>query len=259
MISEFIDVEKLENITSEFQNNAPFPHVVVDNFLKEEIAQALAAEIPNHTDDIWQQYSNPIEIKKVCNDWNKFPPLTYRFFSMLNSDEFTTLLAQKLGIPHLYSDNGLNGGGWHVHGKGGKLNTHLDYSIHPKLKKQRKVNIIIYLNPEWKAEWGGNLGLWEGDNKAPKDLAKSIDCIFNRAVIFDTTKNSWHGLPAPLTCPDDQSRKSIAIYFLQEPEVNAEDRGKALFAPTEDQKDNKEVLELIKKRASVTDAEKVYK
>ena len=113
----------------------------------------------------------------------------------------------------LFADSGLNGGGWHIHKQGGKLNTHLDYSLHPKLKLERKLNLIVYLNPDWNAEWGGALGFWGNESSSkPGELVKEIPPKFNRAVIFDTTVNSWHGLPDPLRCPEGQSRKSLAVY-----------------------------------------------
>lgn len=159
----------------------------------------------------------------------------------------------------LYSDNGLNGGGWHTHKRGGKLNTHLDYSLHPKLGLQRKPNIIIYMNPNWKEEWGGALGLWGNESaEKPGELVVSVWNKFNRAVIFDTTQNSWHGLPEPLACPDDQARQSLASYFLCDAPDGVDARGKALFSPTKEQENDTEILKLIKKRSSVESAASVY-
>ena len=189
-----------------------------------------------------------------------FPPLTYQTFNYLNSTQFCTTLGQLLfDTDVLLSDPGLNGGGWHIHARGGKLNTHLDYSIHPKLRLQRKINIIIYLNSSWQSSWGGGLGLWDGDENEPGELVEEIDPKFNRAVIFDTTLNSWHGLPTPIDCPDNQTRRSIAVYYLKEPTEQVVSRGKALFAPTEIQKSNQEVLDLIEKRSSEATAYSVWK
>lgn len=102
--------------------------------------------------------------------------MTYRALSYLNSSEFVSSLSRTLFEDDiLSSDFGLNGGGWHIHSKGGKLNTHLDYSLHPKTRLQRKLNIIIYLNSEWEENWGGALGLWGNDSdKAPGPLVKQI-------------------------------------------------------------------------------------
>ena len=157
-------------------------------------------------------------------------------------------------------DIGLNGGGWHIHKTGGKLNMHLDYSIHPKLNLQRKLNLIIYLNSKWKEKWGGSLGFWENkSSKNPGKLIKSIVPKFNRAVIFDTTQNSWHGLAEPVRCPKKQFRKSLAIYYLCKKQKNAQKRGKALFSPLETQKKDKKIIKLIKLRSSSKTAQKVYR
>lgn len=256
-----IDYKKLKIASKGWEKAQPFPHFVIDNFFDERIALSLEKDFPDFEDDVWHEYGNAIEIKKVCNNWNFFPSLTYKVFNFLNSDKFVNQLSISLfGSEVLISDSGLNGGGWHVHKKGGKLNTHLDYSLHPKLVLQRKINIIIYLNSRWKNDWGGSLGLWGNESsKIPGDLKKEIEPIFNRAIIFDTTCNSWHGLPKPINCPEGQLRKSLAIYYLCEPSKNIDDRGKALFAPTEEQKNDKSVLDLIKKRSSVNTASTVYK
>jgi 2OG-Fe(II) oxygenase superfamily len=163
--------------------------------------------------------------------------------------------------PNLHLDFGLNGGGWHMHGRGGDLNVHLDYSIHPKLGEQRKLNIILYMTPDWKEEWGGHLELWSHDEETnrPKDRVSRLAPKFNTAVIFDTTQNSWHGLPEFVSCPEGQYRRSLAAYYVRPAPANVDQRGRALFAPREDQKNNPEIEELIRKRASVTTSAEVYR
>lgn len=179
----------------------------------------------------------------------------------MNSDAFCSFISKNLLKGQAtHSDPGLNGGGWHIHKSGGKLNPHLDYSLHPKLKLQRKLNIIIYMNPNWDEDWGGSLGFWGNESAtSPGDLIKSVWTKFNRAVIFDTTQNSWHGLPDLVSCPDDEARKSLAVYFLCEPPANVDQRGKALFAPTAEQEGNHEILDMIKTRSDIKTASSVYK
>ena len=87
-------------------------------------------------------------------------------------------------------------------------------------------------------------------------MIKTISPKFNRAVLFDTTQNSWHGLPDPLKCPKDEYRKSIAIYYLCNLPTNVSKRGRALFSPNENQKNDKEVLDLIKSRSIIKNANK---
>ena len=243
-----------------FGNEGPFDHCVIDDFFDREIALKLESEFPNFESEIWHQYDNAIEVKKVCNNWNVFPSLTYQAFSYLNSLEFLEQLLAGLPIStRLYNDIGLNGGGWHIHKTGGKLNTHLDYSVHPKLGLQRKLNLIVYLNSSWQEDWGGALGFWSNESaKKPGKLVRQILPKFNRAVLFDTTQNSWHGLPDPLKCPQNEYRKSLAMYYLCDPPAGVDERGKALFAPAVDQMDDEEVAELIERRAQVESAQSTY-
>jgi hypothetical protein len=256
VISPDVDFSAL---VDEFQSAEPFNHVVIDNFFEPAIAEGLAADFPGFDSDVWAEYNNPIEIKKLCNRWDKFPKLTYSVFDYLNSPAFVEKMSLLVGET-LFPDPGLNGGGWHTHKAGGKLNTHLDYSIHPKLGLERRVNIIVYVQPEWKPEYGGELGLWEAtdEGRRPGNLAVQIGCNFNRAVIFDTSQDSWHGLPEPVRSPDGINRNSIAAYYLCEPRPGVSDRGKALFAPYGDQENDASVLELIRLRSQVATSASVY-
>ena len=137
-------------IAEGWSEKKPFPHLVIDDFFEFEVAMQLEKEFPDFDSDVWFKYANAIEKKKLCNNWNAFPESTYQVFSYLNSPSFVDLLSSLLfDSSILLPDVGLNGGGWHIHGKGGKLNTHLDYSLHPKLALQRKLNLLVYLNSDW--------------------------------------------------------------------------------------------------------------
>jgi hypothetical protein len=245
----------------QFERAEPFPHVVIDDFFEAGIAEALERDIPAFDDPAWWQYSNPLEEKRALNLWDRFPAASYRSFSLLCSERFLTNLRVLTGIADLNADEGLHGGGWHLHPPGGKLNIHLDYSIHPKLGLERRLNLIVYLTSGWDPSWGGALGLWSHDEASgsPKSLVTSVECRFNRAVIFDTTSNSWHGLPEPITCPAGMARKSIATYYLSPPRALAPERGKALYAPYGEQKNDADVLELIRRRADVKTAAQAYR
>lgn len=244
-----------------FAGADPFDHCVVDDFLLPEVAEALAAEFPSPEADCWYRYDNPIEVKMAANNWNAFPPATYRLFSFLNSAGFVAQLSQLLGVADLSGDQGLNGGGCHSHGRGGKLNPHLDYNLHPKLGLQRKINLIVYLNKDWQSHWGGQLGLWrqDPDARAPGELVTTVEPLFNRAIIFDTTQDSWHGLVRELDPPPGRYRNSLAVYYLRPAPGDAEERGKALYAPTADQAGDQSILDLIERRAQTALAGEVYR
>jgi Rps23 Pro-64 3,4-dihydroxylase Tpa1-like proline 4-hydroxylase len=248
-----VNIENITNAFKDFNTKDPFRYCVIDNFLKNSFAEAVANEFPSFDSNQYNgSYNNQIELKKTCNIWDKFLPNTYKLLSYLNSPGFVNKLSLLTGVEQLYADAGLHGGGQHTHPPGGKLNPHLDYNIHPKLGLQRKFNLLIYLTPDWNELWGGDFGLWNSDESGPTTLNTTVPPLFNRAVFFDTTMNSWHGLATKVTCPAEKTRNSIAVYYLTLPPDNTEQRHRAKFAPTEEQKNNTEILELIERRSTVT-------
>lgn len=256
----FLNPLAIESRRDEWSHAGPFHHLIFDGFLQQDVVRNVAEEFPSYDDDGWYSYKNPLEDKKALNDYDKFGAATYRLVHFLYSRTFIAELERLVGHD-LFADIGLNGGGLHAHASGGRLNPHLDYSIHPKLGLQRKLNLIVYLTPDWDPNWGGALGFWthNAEKNAPGELAKRVDCLFNRAVLFDTTQNSWHGLPDALRCPQGTQRRSLALYYMCEPGLDAPARGRALYAPNKSQENDPEVLDLIKKRSSVTLAHDVYR
>lgn len=242
-----------DDITDEFREAQPFSHVIIDNFFLPEVAEKLSEEFPDYNDPTINDLNNAVENKRSNNHWDRFPPCTYRAFMAFGREEFMSRIKSMVGHYDLHLDYGLNGGGWHMHSKGGNNNVHLDYNVHPKMGMQRKLNIIVYLTKDWKKEWGGGLELWSHDPvyHSPKECVKRVDNIFNRAIIFDTTQNSWHGLPKHIDCPEGVVRKSIAAYYVQPAPATTENRVRALFAPREDQKNDPDIYEFIKRRASL--------
>ena len=239
--------------------NEPFDYCVIDNFFDIKIARELSCKFPKYSSKVWHEYKNKIEDKKTCNNWNHFDDLTYGVFCHLNSNSFVNLISQKIKI-NLIPDPGLHGGGWHIHANKGNLNPHLDYTIHPKMSYQRRLNLIVYLEESYKTSYGGHLGLWEHNEKEnlPGCLKKEIFPKFNRAIIFDTSQNSWHGLSRKIKLPRGIFRKSIAVYYLCKPKKMHLQNQRALFAPRDDQKKSKNVLDLIKLRSSNNMYHKAY-
>lgn len=211
----------------------PFIHWTIDGFFRSDVVARLVQEFPPYDSSTWFTYATKGHIKKTCNSWYSFPESTYKVFSYLTSPAFVAELSDLVGVD-LVPDYGLHGGGWHAHQNGGELNPHLDYSIHPKLGLQRKLNLLVYLSLMTE-ENGGHLGLWEGDSEKPEKLVKEIAPFFNRAVLFDTTQNSWHGMSRPLALPYGETRRSIAVYYLCEAEGGDPTRQRAKFVERPDE------------------------
>ena len=209
-------LKNIENFINEnkekFERGEPFPHIIIENFFDEEFLNEVLNEFPNLSNQKkTTNYSNKNEVKFANNDYSKFPNSIKKLFNFLNSDFFLSFLQDLTKIEEkLISDFELNGGGLHEIKKGGLLKIHSDFNKHPSLNLDRRLNVLVYLNKNWKDEYGGHLEFWDRNMSFCK---KKVLPVFNKMVIFSTTDNSNHGHPDPLNCPNDMSRKSIATYY----------------------------------------------
>jgi hypothetical protein len=210
----------LENMTSnietwsqEYRANQPYPHIGIDGFFGESIIKDLASDFPGVASSVWQRASfDPrYEEKKLSLDRiEDLPPRIRGMIEALNSPLFLRFLEGLTGIDGLIPDPYLVGGGLHMLPRGGRLGIHADFNIHQKLGLDRRLNLLLYLNHDWKSEWGGELELWDQEMNAK---VKGYLPIANRVVIFSTTDTAFHGHPTPLDCPKGMYRKSIALYY----------------------------------------------
>ena len=202
---------ELSALAKQYRCGNPVPHLLLADFLDPEVAGAIAAEFPDANTEAWTQYKHHNENKLGMAKRELFPPGLGEVTDALNSPGFVSWLSTLTGIPNLVSDPSLEGGGLHQSGRGGFLNVHTDFSHHHYHKHwRRRVNLILYLNPDWQAEWGGAIELWDG--KMRSCMAK-YPPLLNHALIFSTSQESLHGFPEPLDCPLGVSRKSVALYY----------------------------------------------
>jgi hypothetical protein len=216
-----------------FQSGAPFEHVVIPNFFADADADDIYNAFPA-VDNNWNHYDNPIEQKYTLNKFYS-NEVVNKVFEALQSPTMLELMKQITGIEDLETDPHLHGAGLHAYPSNGKLDMHLDYSLHPITGKERRVNLIIYMNKNWKEEYGGHLQLWDSNLDHCTEL---ITPNFNTAAIFRTSDISYHGIPYPIKCPENQYRKSLAIYYVSPPRDQATHRHKAEFFPLPVQKQN---------------------
>lgn len=202
--------ELAEKYREEYAKAQPFPHIVIDNFLPEFVLDNIVNEFPNSKAIDWQKFENSAE-KKLANKHERYMGDNTRLLLyQLNSSTFLKFLENLTGIDGIIPDPHFEGGGLHQIEKGGYLKMHVDFNRHNKLRLDRRLNLLLYLNKDWKEEYGGYLELWDKD---VTQCEKKILPIFNRFVIFTTTDFSYHGHPEPLTCPEGWTRKSLALYY----------------------------------------------
>tara|TARA_R110001583_G_scaffold170891_1_gene324350 strand:+ start:13072 stop:13914 length:843 start_codon:yes stop_codon:yes gene_type:complete len=202
-------IEIAESNRDAYIKQEPFPYVVLDGVFPIELLEAVLKEVESTNFNDKKDFYGSI-LKRTENDIMNMGPATRRFIGDLNSRNFCTFLEKLTGIESLVPDPYLEGGGLHNTKKGGFLKIHTDFNWNSKLKLNRRINVILYLNKNWETSWGGGLQLWEKDMSRK---AVEVEPAFNRMVIFNTSDYSYHGHPDKLACPETNSRKSIAMYY----------------------------------------------
>ena len=200
----------------QFQKARPFPHLVVDDFLQPDFCEQLLKEFPGFDEKLALNEFGEIGRKAVQTQLPLIGPVYRRLDGVLRSPEFLALLSDITGIPELLYDPAYVGGGTHENLEGQDLDVHVDFNMHPKTHLHRRLNMILFLNPEWREEWGGCLQLHRDPWGPPEeDQIVTIEPLLNRMAIFETSEVSWHGFRRIQLPPEKKalSRRSIAVYF----------------------------------------------
>ncbi len=200
-----------QELRAEYSAAAPFPHIVIDDFLPEALLDMAIRHVENIKVDAGSEvYDRAQERFKTSYQPDTMDDDLRRLFYSFNSRPFIKVLENVTGIKGLIPDPYFFGGGIHEIKQGGHLSIHADFNHHRLMNLERRINVLIYLNKDWKAEYGGGLELWDNAMTA---CERNVVPIFNRCVIFNTTSDSQHGNPQPVNHPDGVSRKSIALYY----------------------------------------------
>ncbi|HKV40002.1 MAG TPA: 2OG-Fe(II) oxygenase [Blastocatellia bacterium] len=199
-----------ESLAPVYRTASPFPHIVVDDFLPEAALAAALDAFPKPRTIAHREYDDERQAKLEYNSPDRMAEPLRDILFFLNSHVALGFLEKLTGISGLISDPYYIGGGLHQIERGGFLAVHADFNKLEKLNLDRRLNALIYLNRDWKEEYGGHLELWDRSMSA---CAKRVLPIFNRLVVFSTTEHSFHGHPIPLSCPANRTRRSIATYY----------------------------------------------
>ena len=199
-------------------SNEPFKHFIINNFLPEKLAEDCLKSFPASNDETWQREEDEdIEIKKRSTWKSEFdiPDNVIDVVRIFNSSLFLNPTGRILGIPKLIPDPYFTGGGLNESTRGGLLDVHIDGNYHDASGLNRRVNAILFLNHNWKEKWGGHFCLYDAEGSK---CIKKVLPSFNKLLVFDTSDISFHGLPNPIDCPEEISRKSIILYYYSKSE-----------------------------------------
>lgn len=216
----FSDSE-LQTVADRYKANynitPPYPHTQIDNFLPQWAAEKFLSLFPKPNAPFWfdwEKGDTTNQPKKQGLGHIKrlegADPFIFSVLHAFNSYPFIHFLETLTGIEGLIPDPHYHGGGLHQILPGGILKVHADFNYLETLKLYRRINVLLYLNKDWREEYGGHIELWNKDMSA---CVQKIAPLFNRCVVFNTDSHSYHGHPHPLACPEGITRKSIAFYY----------------------------------------------
>lgn len=199
------------NLQSEFLAGHPFPLLIIDNFLPETFANGVVEEIA-----VYQEFRKSNDYIFAKNKFenpgiDKLGPNGAAIKALLLSSGMAKALADLFGH-RIFVDPDFVGGGLHRGGVGSFLDMHADFNLHPQNRRWvRELNILLYLNKDWKPEYGGSLDLRHAKSRE----TASIEPHFNRLVLMLTKDFTLHGYK-PINFPAGQYRTSIATYAYSE-------------------------------------------
>jgi Rps23 Pro-64 3,4-dihydroxylase Tpa1-like proline 4-hydroxylase len=192
-----------------YQTARPYNHICIDDFLPVEILEKVEADLRS-LPETESSFDRDQERLKTAYSPDRLPFYSKSLFHALNSRPFIFFLEQLTGIKGLIPDPYYMGAGIHRVANGGHLDIHADFNLHTQMQIERRLNVLIYLNRDWREEWGGSFEVW---NKTMTAKEANFVPIFNRMVCFSTASDTFHGNPMPVNQPDGVPRLSIALYY----------------------------------------------
>jgi hypothetical protein len=197
---------------TKYKNAKPFPSIYFENFFNPDFLSSVVDEFPDLSKGNNIVYNDPLQKKLAGNGEELFGDKTKLLMHFLNSEPFLNFVKELTGIDEtLFGDPYFSGAGLHETKKGGLLKVHADFNKHPINGLDRRVNIIVYLNKDWKDDYGGHFELWD------EEMIGCVDKFapnFNSIAMFSTTSKSLPSAPGLRRSARRTSRRpSIPAWF----------------------------------------------
>lgn len=199
-------------LAARFAAARPFRHLVVDGFLPGALARGVARELPRPDDEAFTEGRVGGDGVAICRDPERLGPSWARVDALTRSADFLAALGEACGVADLRRNEAGDCGGLFRYAPDSEMDVHVDSNdvdVHcAQTGHRRKINLLLYLTPGWREDWGGGFDLYAAPSRAP---VKSVAPLFNRCVLFDSHDRSWHGV-APITLP--RSARGTARFAL---------------------------------------------
>ncbi len=205
---KYTDKENLAKLAEQFRSAQPCKHIVLENFFEEEFATTLHDNFPKF-DTLKVVRKSLNENKREDYHFERWHPAFGQLRDSMITEGISDFMSTLTGIDGLFTNTDSLGQGIHQGGKGSFLDVHIDVNVNIKKKLWRRVNLLVYMNKDWKPEYKGEIEIW---NKDMKTMAVKYPPTLNTAVIFLTDADSPHGYEK-INFPDGEYRKSYYAYF----------------------------------------------
>lgn len=189
------------------QNQVRTRHCIVDDLLPDDIARKIFASFPPL--ETMRLMSSFREKKYTTKAVDKAAPIVADVTFAFQDPRVISAVEEITGMKAQRPDSNLYAGGLSVMTKGHFLHPHLDNSHDSERKLYRTLNLLYYVSPDWSAENGANLELW--DEKVANRV--SIPSLFNRLVIMETNRYSWHSVSDVAV---KRGRACVSNYYFSE-------------------------------------------
>ena len=83
---------KGEELSKNYVDAKPFPHIVIDNFFNKDILDSIVDSFPKNSNDFNNNFNKKSEKKLSLNQTEKFSDTTNNFINFLNSSLFIKFL-----------------------------------------------------------------------------------------------------------------------------------------------------------------------
>ena len=206
---------EVARMAEEFQRPGRIPSAHIDDLLPVELAREIHARFP--ASDRMMLKRSIKEHKRVAAQMDRYDPLLEEAVYAFQDPGVVALVGAITALNALQPDAELYAGGISTMTKGGYLRPHLDNSHDGKQGRYRVLNLLYYVTPDWRADYGGSLQLWdEGPLKSPR----TIESRFNRLVLMGTNRASWHSVNEIV---HDGARCCVSNYYFSTVSPDAED------------------------------------
>ncbi len=162
---------------------------IIDNILPAEIAIKAYKSFPKNSEGFTRKDTFR-ERKSVSKNIDQYDKILSEIIYSIQDSKIIEIISKITGFIKIEPDPSLYAGGLSIMNKGDFLNPHLDNSHDSTRKKYRRLNVLLYVSPDWQIENGGNLELWDDKKIKPVTILSK----FNRMVVMETDTKSWHSV-----------------------------------------------------------------